>query len=167
VASYVVMQPEGRPAEDAVLVRDGFHLLAFVFPAIWFLFHRMWIEALAALLAALVLGALASFAGFGNAAPLLSLLVSLYFGLEAPAMRLAALRRRGWHEWGIVEADGADDAETRYLAELVPDVAGDAAASPQSSAHAPAQSSATPRPWTAARQAASSPSLLLGRPGRA
>ncbi len=28
-------------------------------------------------------------------------------------MRIAALRRRGWHERGVVAADRLDDAETR------------------------------------------------------
>jgi hypothetical protein len=47
------------------------------------------------------------------------LLVSLYVGLEASALKLAALRRRGWREWGVVEADNADEAEIRYLAEAL------------------------------------------------
>ena len=48
MASYVVMEPpEGGP-EQAILVRDGFALLAFIMPFLWFLWHRMWLEALAA-----------------------------------------------------------------------------------------------------------------------
>jgi hypothetical protein len=29
-------------------------------------------------------------------------------------MRVAALRRRGWQDWGVVEADRADTADLRY-----------------------------------------------------
>ena len=54
-------------------------------------------------------------AGFGAASSLLALLVSTYFGLEGATLRLRALARRGWKEWGVVEADRIADAELRYL----------------------------------------------------
>jgi hypothetical protein len=89
--------------------------LAFLLPPIWLAWHRLWIEALAALAVMAVIGSLGSVSGFGNAAPLLSLLVSLYVGLEAPAIWIAALRRRGWREWGVVDAYNRGDAETKHL----------------------------------------------------
>jgi hypothetical protein len=120
MASYVVMEPPSAPGDDtgregAVLVRDGFHLLAFLLPAVWLLWHRLWIEALVVIAVTTALSGAGSVAGLGSAAPVLSLLVSLYAGLEGSALRLAALRRRGWREWGVVEADNAADAEIRYL----------------------------------------------------
>ena len=126
MASYVVMEPAPAAGGDgnrerAVLVRDGFHLLAFLVPAVWLLWHRLWIEALVVVAVSMALSGLGSVAGLGNAAPFLSLLVSLYVGLEGAARRLAALRRRGWREWGVVEADNAADAEIRYLSEAVSD----------------------------------------------
>ncbi|RIK86106.1 MAG: DUF2628 domain-containing protein [Hyphomicrobiales bacterium] len=120
MASYVVMEPPagaGEAKDKAVLVRDGFHLLAFLVPALWLLFHRLWIEALLVVAVSMALAGAGSVAGLGNAAPALSLLVALYVGLEGPALRLAAFRRRGWRDWGVVEADNAGDAEIRYLAE--------------------------------------------------
>jgi Protein of unknown function (DUF2628) len=121
MATYVVMQPEradGRiDAEGAIFVRDGFALIAFLVPMVWLLWHRLWIEAALALALTVGLTALGNVAGFGFAAPVLSLLVSIYAGLEGSALRLAALRRRGWHDFGVVEADSYDDAETRYLIE--------------------------------------------------
>lgn len=124
MASYVVMEPPaaaGRAGgEDrAVLVRDGFHVLAFLLPAVWLLFHRLWIEALFVVAVSMALSGIGSVAGLGSAAP--ALLVSLYVGLEGSALKLAALRRRGWREWGVVEADNAADAEIRYLSEAVSD----------------------------------------------
>jgi hypothetical protein len=113
------MRPAAGGPEDAVLVRDGFHILAFLLPAVWMLFHRLWLETLAFLAVALALGWLGSLDGFGSGASLLSLLVALYAGLEGASIRLAALRRRGWSEWGVVEADGRADAEIRYLTEAV------------------------------------------------
>ena len=114
MASFVVMEaPQGR--DDAVYVRDGFHFLAFLVPPLWLLWHRLWIEALVAFAAMALLGALGNVSGFGEAAPLLSLLVSIYVGLEAPALHVAALRRRGWSEWGVVDAANRDEAEMKHL----------------------------------------------------
>jgi Protein of unknown function (DUF2628) len=113
VAVYVVMEPPTRA--DALLVRDGFHLFGFLTPPIWLLWHRLWVEAIVAFAAAMVLGVLGEVLGLGLAGSLLSLLVSIYVGIEGAALRLAALRRRGWREWGVVEADSFDDAEARYL----------------------------------------------------
>jgi hypothetical protein len=117
---YTVMEPEagdrdGR-AERALLLRDGFSFVAFLLPAPWLLFHRLWIEALLAIAVTLAIAALGSLAGFGSAAPLLSLLVSLYVGLEATTLRMAALRRRGWRDWGVVEARDHGEAELRFAA---------------------------------------------------
>jgi Protein of unknown function (DUF2628) len=111
------MEPPTRG--DAMLVRDGFHLFGFLTPPLWLLWHRLWIEAVVAFAAAMVLGVLGEVAGLGLAGSLLSLLVSVYVGIEGAALRLAALRRRGWTEWGVVEADSLDDAEARYLMEAM------------------------------------------------
>jgi hypothetical protein len=114
MSSFVVMEaPQGR--DDAVYIRDGFHFIAFLVPPLWLLWHRLWIEALVAFASMALLGALGSVSGFGEAAPLLSLLVSIYVGLEAPALHVAALRRRSWSEWGVVDAANRDEAELKHL----------------------------------------------------
>jgi hypothetical protein len=114
MASYVVMEPPGRDGE-AMLVRDGFHFFAFLIPFGWLLWHRLWFEGLIALGAALALSMLGSVVGFTTAAPLLSVLVGIYVGLEGTTLKVNAFARRGWREWGVVEADNAEDAEIRYL----------------------------------------------------
>ena len=121
MASYVVMEPPRDRDDDARLVRDGFHLFAFLVPFLWLLWHRLWIEAALVLAAALAIAALGSAAGFGEAAPFLSLLVSIYVGLEGAALLTRALARRGWREWGVVEGGNRSEAETRYVAESVGD----------------------------------------------
>lgn len=118
MASYVVMLPPGgspeQRLEQAVFLRDGFSWLGFLVSPLWLLWHRLWLEAIFAFLA------MALFSGLGEALSLpvvgglLGLLVSLYVGLEGQAMRVAALRRRGWQDWGVVEADRADTADLRY-----------------------------------------------------
>lgn len=124
MASYVVMEPPGETSgsdekmkADAIFVRDGFHFFGFLVPFLWFLFQRLWVEALLVLAATIALSGFGSLAGLGAAAPVLSFMVSLYVGLEGPALRLAALRRRGWRDGGVIEADNARDAEIRYFFE--------------------------------------------------
>jgi Protein of unknown function (DUF2628) len=121
MAAYVVMEPPGPGArlEDsgAVFVRDAFSIVAFLVPVIWLLWHRLWIEAALILGLTIALVALGEAAGFAFLASIASILVSLYAGLEGAALRIAALRRRGWREAGVFEADGHDEAEARYLVE--------------------------------------------------
>src|SRR5690606_40006719 len=104
MASYVVMEPPAKTTggkagkgagERAVLVRDGFRFLAFLLPALWLVFNRLWIETAVVIAMTMALSALGAVAGFGNVAPALVLLVSLYVGLEASALKLAALRQIG------------------------------------------------------------------------
>lgn len=113
MAIYVAVEPPSGDAEKTAFVRDGFTFFAFLLPVFWFLYHRMWIEAALSLAVTLLLGSLDAFGG--PAIPLLSLLFAVIVGLEAPALRLWTLRRRGWTERGAVEADSEADAELRYF----------------------------------------------------
>ncbi|NGN43787.1 DUF2628 domain-containing protein [Mesorhizobium sp. CGMCC 1.15528] len=129
MSTYVVMEPpikgRGEASDKAVFVRDRFAVFAFLVPPLWLLWHRLWSEAAFAFAAALALAALGEVAGFGVTGSLLSLLVSIYVGLEGAALRIAALRRRGWREWGVVEADDISDAEIRYLTQAAGTEAGE------------------------------------------
>ncbi|MEP9397658.1 DUF2628 domain-containing protein [Mesorhizobium sp. KR2-14] len=160
MAAFVVLEPPTRSAsaasERAVLVRDGFSLLAFLVAPLWLLWHRLWVETLLYFAVALALAALGKFTGHEVAGSLLSLLVSIYFGLEGAALRIAALRRRGWREWGVVEANSAQDAEMRYLGEVG-----------NGNGEAAAPLADTP-PRAPARPGPTGPALgLLNYPGRA
>lgn len=118
MAVYVVMEPPGTNRSDgaagAVLVRDAFSLLAFLLPPLWLLWHRLWIEAALAFALGVGLTALGEVAGLGFAGAVLSLAVSIYVGLEGPALRVNVMRRRGWQEWGVVEGSDLAEAEIRY-----------------------------------------------------
>lgn len=156
MAIYVVMEPPAAHAveatERAAIVRDGFALLAFFVPPLWLLWHRLWIEAALVFAAGVSVTALAEAAGLGLAGVPLSLLVSLFVGLEGQGMRVNAMRRRGWREWGVVDAGSTAEAEIRYLA-------GEA----DGGAEPPRQTAAAP----AIRPMQTGPALgLLGYPGR-
>ena len=119
MAIYVVMEPPGRSekVDATAFVRDGFAWLGFLVPPLWFAWHRLWIEAALAFVIMGLLSMLGQKFGLGMASSLLSLLVSLYVGLEGQRLRISALRRRGWHEWGVVQAGRLDDADIRYALE--------------------------------------------------
>lgn len=122
MAIYVVMEAFGKPAPDegreAVFVRDGFSLLAFLLAPFWLLWRRLWIEAVLVIAALFGLAALQDGFGIGASAVAgLWFLVALYVGLEGGALRAAALARRGWREWGVVRAHNRGDAEIRYVLE--------------------------------------------------
>ena len=121
MASWIVMEPAGGgragKAAEATFIRDGFSLLAFLLPPLWLLWHRLWIEAALAAGVLVLAAGLPHLTGFAVAAPLLWLLVSLFVGLEGNALRIAALGRRGWRNWGVVEAGNLDDADAHYIAE--------------------------------------------------
>ncbi|RRH93770.1 DUF2628 domain-containing protein [Mesorhizobium tamadayense] len=119
MAIYVVMEPPagGNKAEDASLVRDGFTWLGFLFSPLWLAWHRLWVEALLTFAVMAILSVLGEKLGLEWAGSGLSLLVSLYIGLEGQGLRISALRRRGWREWGVVEAGRLDDAEVRHALE--------------------------------------------------
>ena len=160
MAIYVVMEPpaatEAEAIERAVLVRDGFAVLAFLVPPLWLFWHRLWIEALLALAASIALATLGEQAGLGFLGAGLSLLVSLYVGLEGQALRIAKLRRNGWSEWGVLEAGNAAEAEIRY-----------SAADGEDEVAAPAPLPPPPPASMVGRSVPAGPALgLFGYPGR-
>ena len=119
MAVYVVMEPPGRghEADETSFVRDGFSWFGFLVPPLWLLWHRRWIEAgLAFVTIALIAVAAEAFAMSLPGASLV-LLVMLYVGLEAQALRLAAMARHGWRQWGVIVADDLEDADSRYAVE--------------------------------------------------
>ncbi|MDX8534616.1 DUF2628 domain-containing protein [Mesorhizobium sp. VK25A] len=118
MAIYVVMEPPvGNKAEDAIFVRDSFTWLGFLVAPLWLAWNRLWIEAALTFIVMAILSVAGEKLGLEGAGSLLSLLVSLYVGFEGRGLRIASLRRRGWREWGVVEAGNLGDAETRQALE--------------------------------------------------
>jgi len=118
MASFVVLEPPasgGQKSAEAKFVRDGFVVPALVVPVLWMLWHRMWLEAGLVFLATAIFGALADRSEMGLLGLALSLALSVFTGFEGAALRIASLRRKGWTETAVVEAQSAADAELRYL----------------------------------------------------
>lgn len=142
MASFIAVEaPEsgpGAPDEKMEFVRDGFSLWAFLFPFIWLLWHRLWIEAVVVIAAGAVTGLVGSVPGYEFLGSALAFLISLYVGLEGNNMRIAGLRRRGWIQTSVLEASSSADAALKYFAEAP------RASSPVSAAPGPQDRSAAP-----------------------
>jgi len=127
MAIYVVMEPpRGRAGADEIYVRDGFHWIGFLLPLVWLLWNRLWIETVVLLAVMLGLGVLGETSGSAEMmVGGMTILISIYIGLEGSALRIWALRRRGYAERGVVEAGNRADAELRYLSGRTEDEAVD------------------------------------------
>jgi hypothetical protein len=119
---YTVHEPPLRVNEAEVdpahfvLVRDGFHFWAFLLTPLWMARHRLWLVLVVygLLVAAVSIGL--HLAGVSLGARLLvSFLVALLIGFEAPSLRRWTLARRGWNNAGIVVADDVESAERRFF----------------------------------------------------
>jgi hypothetical protein len=135
--------PEG--IDRAVLVRDGFHWLAFLFPALWLLFNRLWLALVAYVLVAVGLGALGH-AGLPEPAVVVAgLLIMLFVGITSADLKGWGLERRGFRLADLVSASDGAEAETRFAARWTAELS-HAPAPRAASASAPPGGSSSGRP---------------------
>ncbi|RZL89914.1 MAG: DUF2628 domain-containing protein, partial [Variovorax sp.] len=120
---YIVFEPPAgigeAPAKSdrAVLVRDAMAKWAVLFPFLWLFRHGLILSGLVVLAAVILLGLLADMPGLGAAAAVLPLALGVLVALEGPSLRARRLRRRGFREAAVVEADDEDEAAILYYAE--------------------------------------------------
>ena len=101
---------------DAILIREGFNVTAFLLGPFWALWHGMWRTAIVLLLLAALVRGGAMAAGLADGAELvLSLGVQAATGLWGNDWRRHVLARRGVLERTAIAAPGYRDAEQRYL----------------------------------------------------
>jgi hypothetical protein len=102
--------------EKVVFVRDGFHVWAFLLGFIWLIYRRLWLVLLGYIvvqLAAEIMLRLTQASGFAHA--LTMLVIALFVGSEAGALRRWTLSRRKWQQIGLVAADDEEAAERRFF----------------------------------------------------
>jgi len=140
--AYTLHLPPGarpgdpRVLDHAVLVPDGFSWGAFLFTALWFFFHRLWLAGLLVLVLVIGLPALLSALGVRpGAIALTELLLAFLIGLEANSLRRWTVNRRK-PAVDVVGAGSLAEAETKSFARWI---------ARQASAPAPAPSP-TPAP---------------------
>lgn len=105
---------DGDP--EVLLVKEGFSWPAFLFQALWALWHRMWGAALGLLGLGIAAEGLGIAAGLGGAAQAaLSLGVAALIGFLGNDLRRHGLARRGYAESAVVAGRDADAALHRLL----------------------------------------------------
>lgn len=115
---YTVHAPLGiaPSAEKFVFVREGFSFLAFFLPPVWLIIHRLWRPLVGYVLVVAGLAAALYFLGpNSNIGRALPVIIGLYFGFEAAALRQNSLRRRGFLHVASVVGNSRMEAEQRYF----------------------------------------------------
>ncbi|MEZ5788466.1 MAG: DUF2628 domain-containing protein [Xanthobacteraceae bacterium] len=163
MAVFSVFEPPPRAKEEGaaapdrfVFVRDRFNWAAFIFGALWMIWHRLWLVLLGYIAVIVALEGVFRLTGASSSVRLAAeLLLAVLVGLEAASLRRWTLRRRGWRERDIVIADDRESAERRFFANWSAEEASARAASPSPAAIAPA-------PATVPRLSAPAPSGVVG-----
>ncbi len=105
----------GHDMDRAVFVREGLSVLAVIAPVLWLIWNRMFVSLFVVGAGLAAVGALAAqFLSPWAVAPV-SLLVNVWFGLEAANYRKALLRYQGYEEVGIVDGGSIRDCEERFF----------------------------------------------------
>jgi hypothetical protein len=141
---YTVYQPplsaaDNLPVTDRfVFVRDGFSWWAFLLTPLWMLRHRLWLVLTVYVLVLAGIDAALHVLGASNfSVVLVSVLVSLFVGLEAGTLRRFTLSSRGWRNVGIVSGHDAEEAERRFFDAWVRRTAAQRSAPPETPAPSP------------------------------
>lgn len=146
MSTFIAMTPpEGDPhGTRTVFVRDGFALLAFIFPVFWFLWHRIWLWALGFIAIAIGSNLLMEADGWLVTGLCLWLAASLFAGLEGRNLRVERLAARGWRLSNVVRADGIAEAELRHF--------GKSDGEPAGADEAPENADRSPSSWQSDRR---------------
>ncbi|AVX02821.1 DUF2628 domain-containing protein [Maritalea myrionectae] len=104
--------------QELVVVPDKFSWFAALLTPVWCIVHLMWLELLAYVGVAFILGFVTFFVG-EDASWWIGILVAILIGLEAGSIRGRFLERKGYVLKAIVPSSSSDDAAYRYTATRV------------------------------------------------
>jgi hypothetical protein len=123
MAFYAVYLPPPRAGvaeadalAEAVVLRDGFSVMAFLFTGLWLLAKRLWLPFLAFAVAyGLIVLAQLRYGLHPAAAAAAQLVLGLWLGLEGTTLLGRKLVDRGWRFVDVVEARNQEEAERRFF----------------------------------------------------
>ncbi len=103
-------------ADATVFVREGFSWLTLLSPALWALYHRLWLVLLGFVVAVIGINLVITVAGFTEAAnTVVSVSIHVLFAAEAQDFRRWTLTHRGYNVTSVVVAKNMDEAKSRYF----------------------------------------------------
>ena len=100
---------------DFKLVPDGKATWALIAPAVWLVWHRLWLPLLAYLVFSMAVFLLLIWQP-APAVAYLSVLPGFYFLIEGRQLIANQMERNGWKFAGMVEGGNLEEAEIRFLA---------------------------------------------------
>lgn len=104
--------------ERFVFVRDGFHFWAFLLAPIWLGVHRLWLILFGYLVVTIGAAVGMNLINAPSGAKyLVTFLIALLMGFEAPSLWRWNLTRRKWKTLGFVVGEDAEMAERRFFAQ--------------------------------------------------
>jgi hypothetical protein len=105
-----------RATDRFTFVRDGFHVWAALFGAVWLAWHRLWLALIGWIVLMIVVDVAMIRLSVGAAAVfLVDCLLMLLLGFEAASLERWTLSRRNWRQLDIVVADDEEAAERRFF----------------------------------------------------
>jgi hypothetical protein len=108
---YSIHGDPSKP-EEAVFVREGFSIAAFIFQPFWALINRMWVTAAALFAIGISISTLITQPAIQSIA---SLAVALVFGFAANDLRRRSLALKGRKDLGLVSGESLEEAELRFF----------------------------------------------------
>jgi hypothetical protein len=104
------------PAEDLVLVKEGFSWPAFAFTFVWAAWTRMWLPAMGLFTVIVLSGWGLRYLKLGENVEFgASLLVALALGLVGNDLRRCWLDHKGYQEVAVVSGKNPEEATRRFL----------------------------------------------------
>lgn len=111
---YSVFDHEPLSSEPLAVIAEKFSWFAALVTPVWALVHGVWLGLGLWIVGVVGLYFVASLVG-EDAISAIYMLFAAYFGFEAPALRAASLRRRGWRYRSDIIAGAEDLALLEYV----------------------------------------------------
>lgn len=168
MAVYTIHQPPQRSGEaepdQFKLVRDDFHVGAFLFGPLWMAAHRLWLALLGYLVVITAISVILQLVDADAGARAIAMLaIALLVGFEAPSLQRSKLSRKGWKNIGLVSGNDLEEAERRFFAHWLQNA-------PQRVQNAPSQlqdgAGWAARPYSALQKTESGVVGLFPEPGQ-
>ena len=108
-------------ASELIFMKEGFSWLGFLFPLVWLLYNKLWVEFVLFLIFALILqGVLVNLGFHEQIVACCMLFVNLIFGFEANNIRRWKLARADYQLEGVVSGHSLQECELKFFSSWSP-----------------------------------------------
>lgn len=121
---HCTVHEPAEPAADPVaradavrMVKEGIAWWALVFPALWLLYHRLWLALIGYLVLVTVVETALALAGYWQVATWCALAFNVLLAFEANNLRRWTLERKGYVMTGAVSGRDLTECELKYFSD--------------------------------------------------